>query len=148
MVLLIAQPYSRKTQEKYLVEHYCTSFVLILSLYCLPIILFCIYFSLLSRMTQSQISARRLINSCLLWWSGRNESLTSVSCLWMTRSSCCVLVNPFACLSDSEWLDCMFLKSFIKLQTDFSDASLTFTFSHFADAFIQSDLQLGSTESD
>jgi len=54
-----------------------------------------LFWPLLSRTTQSQISARLLINSCSLWWSGQRGSLTSVSCLWMTRSSYCVLVNLF-----------------------------------------------------
>lgn len=41
-----------------------------------------------SPMIQSLTSARLQTNSCSLWWSGPRESLTSLSCRWMTKSFC------------------------------------------------------------
>lgn len=52
-----------------------------------PVLLHC------SQMTPSPTSARPQTNSSSRWWSGPRGSLTSPSCRWMTRSSCCGRVS-------------------------------------------------------
>lgn len=56
-------------------------------------------FLILRQMTQWPTSARLQTSSSLLLLSGRRESRTSLSFLWMTRSSCCeqVRIPLFRC---------------------------------------------------
>lgn len=54
-----------------------------------------------STLTPSLIFVRRLISSCLDWWSGRSGSLTSLSSPWMTRSSSYVQVPVLTTARDS-----------------------------------------------